>query len=168
MPQRIRKPILGIPENLQQLLAGDQTGYQLKTVHSLELVHGLMGFFPAIVRTHEGVVFTLNPTLLKEVWEILEPRLSKMNSNLFYVNEKLMVGFPIHGASAFDLKRSQPERILARAEFNGLMAVDPHPFEWASGLINESMDRKSFLELIRASTELARASAEASRVNLPA
>ncbi len=67
-----------------------------------------------------------------------------MNSDVFYVNEELMVGFPFVGAGSHQM--SEPERILTQAEFDKLMVADPHPFGWAPGLIGDDMNLEEFLK----------------------
>jgi hypothetical protein len=161
MSDRNQAPIPGVPENLKELLAGDKKGYEIKTVYFVELKHNLWGFFPAIVKSDERVVVTTDQDLLQKVWKTLSPRSSKMNSNLYYVNEELGVGFPILGTSDSEQKRSTPDKLLTTQEFESMIAADPHPFEWAPGLIGNDMNREEFLRTIQAA-------AEESGVTLPA
>jgi hypothetical protein len=76
-----------------------------------------------------------------------------MQESLYYVNEALMVGFPILGASDHDQTRSEPDRLLHQAESERVIAVDPRPFVWASGLVSNDMSLGEFRETIEAAAK---------------
>jgi hypothetical protein len=136
--------IVQVPENLKKLMEGDQTGYQLHTGYILELQHGLMGFFPAIFKTTKKIVVMLDLELLKKVAATLTPRPFTITSNIFQVNQKLGVAYPM----LTNTEDSKPQVVLTDAELNRLTAEDSHPFEWAPGLIGSGMTKKEFLQTL--------------------
>ena len=141
--------IPGLPKNIKEVVDGNYEGYKLRRGYFLQLKHGLMGFFPAIIPGEDRVVVSLDPELLREVWAILPPRRSEMVSNLFYVNEELGVGFPILETNDFGMESSRPDKMLTREEFSALIAAEPTPFRWARGLVGNDMTREEFLETIK-------------------
>jgi hypothetical protein len=138
----------GVPQNLGLLRKGDQSGYEIRTGFSLELKHGLMGYFPAIYRETRFIVVTIDEALIREVWKTLSPRQSKLNSNDFYVNERLGVCYPLPGAYR-EASDCPAMRFLTRQRFDELMRTK-QPFQWAPGLIGDDMSRREFIETIEA------------------
>ncbi|TSA44353.1 hypothetical protein D4R51_03935 [bacterium] len=146
MPTKSARQSAKWPENFGQLKRGDQRGYEIRTGYFLELDHDLDGLFPALFKGTERMVITLDPELLKEVWETLPPRRSKESSLQFYVSEELSVAFPMHD-------RGEPIKLLNREKFKELTNTDSHPFEWAPGLVSNDMSRAEFIRTIRATAE---------------
>ncbi len=135
----------GIPLNLHELLKGDLTGYVLKPIYSLELDHGLMGYFPAIFSGTKRVVVTTDLYLLERVWHLLPVRDAKLQRQIAYVNEDIGISF-VDTSEQWEKERSRPERLLKQEEFDGLRAME-EPFAWASGLIGGgSVSRERFLK----------------------
>jgi hypothetical protein len=132
-------------ENLAELIKTDQFGYRLGRGYFLELKHCSMGNFPAIIKGTKRVVLVLNPEFLMEVGAILEPRSFNINSVLFYVNDRLGIGYPVLD----DLKMSKPQKFLSQAEFDELTAEDGRPFEWAPGLMGPGMSRDEFRQTLK-------------------
>ncbi len=143
---------LGVPETLHDVLQlKDKSGYELTSCYSLQLKHGLMGYFPAVfARDLERIVTTPDLLLLKKVWAVLTPRDSKVDIQLFYINKQLMVGYPLGDASERDLKQSKPEKLLSQEEFDRLAAKGKKPFQWAPGLIGNDMNAEEFRQTIEA------------------
>lgn len=135
----------GCAVNLFELLKGPDTAFEIVRGYFLELKHGLMGFFPAIFSDDQKrIVVTLDKELISKVWRMLEPRSSKLHSVLFYVVKGHNVAF----AESSDRERSQQEYPLTEEEFDALTAQNDKPFEWASGLLNGTMNQDSFEHLI--------------------
>ena len=145
------------PENLKALIESNREGYKLRFIFSLQLKHGLMGYFPAIVASSRRVLLTLNKEALVAVWKSLSPRRSEMLTSLAYVNEELMLAYPVLGASNFDLKDSEPQLLFSKEELElRLMTAkkggEPY-FKWAPGLISNDMSRAEFIETLEASAK---------------
>jgi hypothetical protein len=140
--------IEGVPQNCALLCEGDQSGYKIKTGFSLELEHGLWGYFPAIYRVTQRIVVAFDEDLIHEVWKTLSPRGSVLNRNDFYVNEDLGVCYPLprEHRVASDCK---PMRFLTKQQFDELMKTE-QPFQWAPGLVGNGMTEQEFVQAIEA------------------
>ncbi len=77
---------LNLPCHLKELLEGDRIGWTSKPCWGLEIKHGLMGFFPAIVKKTKIVVIVSDKKSLFRVWSSLKPRDSKVISMECMVN----------------------------------------------------------------------------------
>ncbi|MDO8623735.1 MAG: hypothetical protein Q7R54_00010 [bacterium] len=141
-----------VPESLYDVLQlKDKSGYELVVCYSLQLRHGLMGFFPAVFAEDvKRIVTTPDLLLLKKVWAMLTPRDSKVDITLFYINKQLMVGYAIVGTDEDELKRSKPEKLLSQEEFDQLYVAGGVVFRWAPGLIGNDMNADEFRQTIEA------------------
>lgn len=150
-PVQWMNEVLGVPMNLFELLKGDTSAWPIKEFYHLELNHGLMGFFPAIVLAEKKrLVLTIDRSLLGHVWRRLEPRDSKMGKGLGYVNESLGFLYPNLGQSDHEKEDSKPLKILSEAEYIKLTHNGAEGFGWAPGLIGPNMHRARFEEVIEA------------------
>ncbi len=134
--------------------------WPIKMGHCLELEHGLMGNFPAIIKGQmEGkyprpvLMFEKEP-LISKVWPLMSKRESKLSSQTYYVSEELGVAFPVRMAE-FMIEGAWPEpippvRFLTKEELDRIIAENPNPFEWAPGLIGPDMNADEFIETLRA------------------
>jgi hypothetical protein len=138
------------PENLAELLKGSQQGYEIRTGYSLQLKHGLMGYFPALYKGTRDIVVAFDRQLAQEVWKTMSPRQSKLDEGRFYVNDQIGICYPILGTTKYEEEESKPIVFLTREEFTGLMAADQHPFEWAPGLIGNDMSLAEFRQTLEA------------------
>ena len=143
----------GTPENLTQLLMADQRNYELRTGYSLELKHGLMGYFPALYKGTREVIVAFDRQLIQEVWQTMTPRRSQLDECQCYVNHQTGVYYPILGNTKRDQEESTPSIFLTREEFTQLMRADPHPFEWAPGLVNNDMSNAEFRQTLEAAAK---------------
>ncbi len=144
---------LGVPLNRAELLKKIPAGFEIKEYYYLQLDHGLMGFFPAVFVGSKRVVITTDIELAKEAWGTMTPRKSKLSHNLGHVNEQLGIVYPILGDDQYEKEESKPLQLLTRTEFEGLLAVSPHPFQWAPGLLSNDMNADEFRELISSVAE---------------
>lgn len=148
--QRI-DPKLNIPMNLFELLKGDwkSKGWILSKIYLMELEHGLMGFFPALVAScDKRVVITTDLRLLEKVWKIIEPVSARLSCHVAYVNEDLVFAY-VDESDQYDRENSGPLPILNEVEFKEL-SDDKEPFVWAPGLLGgSSMSRSDFNKLMR-------------------
>lgn len=143
----------GVPANLAELIGGPHEGYVLKWGYVLQLKHGLMGYFPAIVKNTKLQILSTDVELLKRVWKMLTPRQSEMTACLLYLNEKLQIAFPVLGTDQFYLKESQPLRLFLQADFDELTVGGKNPFGWAPGLVGDDMNLQEFRETIEAAAK---------------
>lgn len=126
----------GNPANLFELLKKDpsEQGYRLEKVFYLQLVHGLMAFFPAVIDAEKRVIMCLDQSLLVEVWKTLAPRASKMVSVVCYVNEQKGITYVDYDGQ-YEKEGSKPEKILTRKEYEEILKKNPDAIDWAPGLI---------------------------------
>ena len=140
----------GLPANAFELVKGDWkvAGYKLEQCYFLQLTHGLMAFFPAIVESDKHIVITIDRSLLAEVWKLLEPRGSKIGSVICYVNAEKGIAYPFV-KDQDEQEKAVPEKLLDRRGFDKLIAEFEEPFRWAPGLIGgRYIDKEEFLEFI--------------------
>lgn len=141
---------LGVPLNLFELLKSDASAWPIKDFYLLELKHGLMGFFPAIVKSEKRPIITTDRALLLRIWPMLSPRKSQVTKNLGYVNETLGLLYPILGNDEFYQEESKPQKLLTVEEFERVTRDGANPFGWAPGLIGDDMSHEDFRETIEA------------------
>jgi hypothetical protein len=149
-PKRRMNETLGVPLTLFELLKGDwrAEGYEIRKVYFLELEHGLMGFFPAILTSDaERIIFTIDILLLEKVWKILPPKKAKLQERLGYVNEQL--GVVYLDAPTPEREDREPSRLLTDKEFSALLDSAEKPFKWASGLLGaDHLKEDTFLQYL--------------------
>lgn len=137
------------PANLKDLKEDKEalTHYQIKPCYYLELKHGLMGFFPAIINGTKRMIITTDKGLIEKIWERLSPRKSIMNEDLFYVHKDGLVGYPAkHWVGD---EKAEACHLMTQKEFDILT----NPFKWAPGLIGEDMSPLEFMETVKAASE---------------
>jgi hypothetical protein len=129
----------GNPANLFELLKKDprEQGYYLQKVFFLKLEHGLMAFFPAVIDQEKRVIVCLDKSLLVDVWKSLEPRASKMDSLMCFVNEQKGISYS-YDDHQYEQERIKPEKILTRKEYEVIRVKTPDAIAWAPGLIGEN------------------------------
>lgn len=149
-PVQRMNDVLGVPLNLHELLKGDTSEWPIKEFYFLELQHGLMGFFPAILESEKRVVIAIDHDVILRVLTMLTPRRSKLVTNRGYVNERLGILYPILGDNALLQEDSKPQKFVAVSEFNSLTSNGANPFIWAPGLVGTDMTTKDFRETLEA------------------
>ena len=127
------------PANLGEVIENNLGGYKLMFVFSLELSHGLAGYFPAYIKGMEPkrIVTCINLDLLHEVWKLLPPSPSKICSELSYVNTAEKIAFQLPNLRYHSLNDPKPEPFIDTEEFDQLIKKE-EPFKWAPGLIGGS------------------------------
>lgn len=149
----------GVPENLFDLINGDQTGYSVRIVYALLLDHTLMGEYPAIIRglpRGEDLIITTDRELILEIWKMLTPRKSKILEMTYLVNDELGIGFP-YSTKKYEQKTSPATALLNRKWFDHFVSEAKKsgstPFAWAPGLVSNDMSREEFFETIQAASD---------------
>ncbi len=138
----------GLPKNLFEILKGNRNGWTLTPCWTLELSHGLMGCFPAIVRdTHIRLVSTDKATVIR-VWRTLEPRPSELIEFECMVNNEGTVAYPMR-LDEFEQRHSLPFKLFSVANTEALLTENPEAFEWAPGLFGTDLTPTAFEEIIR-------------------
>lgn len=124
---------------LFDLLKTELNDWTLRTGYYLELKHGLMGTFPALMRRNKRVVVCLTEGLMHQVASRLPARDNTIGSALFLVNEKAKVAFSLSGLPSLpdDATRREACYLLTNKEFEALVSrCKRSPFIWAPGLIS--------------------------------
>ncbi|MES3004785.1 MAG: hypothetical protein V4690_01580 [Patescibacteria group bacterium] len=143
----------GMPMNTFEFLKGDKSGYEMVMVYSLDLSHGLMGYFPAVVHTEKRIIYATDLEVLRDVWKMLEPRKSKIAEIVGYYNKESGYAY-LHPSEQYYRERAEPIRIFTREEFEKLKVQDPLPFEWAPGLFGDSrLSPESFAVMVQESVD---------------
>ncbi len=93
-----------------------------------------MAFFPAVIDAEKRVILCLDHRLLVEVWKTLEPRASRMDSQICYVNEQKGIAY-VCAKGQYEQEETKPEKILTRTEYESIRDKTPPVIAWASGLI---------------------------------
>lgn len=133
------------PEILEQAMNIDLTGWQLVYGGFLELKHGLMGFFPAIVAETQEPVICIDSELLDRVEAMLSDRKRIRGEVLMLVHPEQGIGFDLESNPEVGAK---PRRILTQAQFDCLTADGANPFKWAPGLVSNDMSRDEFADTL--------------------
>jgi hypothetical protein len=140
---------------LRELLGKDLVGFSLQTAYSLQLDHGLMGYFPAINRTNKGIVITISRELIEKVWRGMSPRRSKLDTFIVLYDDASKTAYNLYGIDthltaeeSLSIKKEEP--VLTEDEFTSLTKGGAFPFQWAPGLVAKDMSREEFAETIEA------------------
>lgn len=117
-------------KKLADLFGQDLSGWHITQCYFLELVHGLMGTFPAIDENNR-VIATLYKPALERVWERLERRPAK-------VTALTVIAHPVRGI-AFNLandprSETRPLRILSAPAIDAL-CDKKDGVHWSPGLL---------------------------------
>ena len=132
---------MNLPKTYRELIRGNHDGWQVEIAYYLELDHTLMGQFPALIAGTERVVITLDQSLLEKVRLLLPKRRSKVSSGNFIVNHQIGYGYPVW-------ENARPRQLFTEAEFDAMIANNPHPFAWAPGLIGDDMSDEEFRRML--------------------
>lgn len=141
----------GLPRNLAELLSTvERQNYTLKTCYYLELKHGLMGTFPAILKDTEVVVLVSEKELILSVWKSLKPNDSRVVPWEYMTDEKVGVAYPMQIGE--EQRHSLPLKLFTREEVEKLFVEDKNPFKWETGLIGAQISPERYKELIEKET----------------
>jgi len=148
----------GIPSNLAELAGKSLDGFTLTVAYIIELSHGLMGFFPAIVSETDEMVVMVDRELMERVWKMLTPRKSNLVHMAVLYNEELGVVYTLAPSSSHlkgmrALASSEPIPIMNEKRFEQLTADDAKPFKWVPGLVNDGMSHEEFVDTVHAALE---------------
>lgn len=128
-------------QSLEEVLGQDLMGFQLAAGYYLELKHGLMGFFPAVIRDdgteREEMVVCLNKASLRKVWDRLPPRSAKITRELLLVHPDQEKGFSIAAfMHYFNYGGNKPGPLsILTEESSANLCEQEKPFAWAPGLV---------------------------------
>jgi len=144
---------VSIPEDLKEVLCRDLRGYSLRIGFSVELQHGLMGYFPAVISRTKVPVVVFDLNLLMRVWMTLNPLLSKPTPCLYYHNKTQNIAFEVSGRTdeyALSHSQSPPVVPLTGDELRRLFVEYDRPFEWKLGLSGRpEMGEQEFRDRIK-------------------
>jgi len=120
-----------IPKNLGEMTGKDLAGFQLVKGYFLELEHGLMGFFPALIASNNKIVVCSDILLLEKVWELLPKKPAKLRDVLLLADIDQRFGFDVQSQHG---EETEAIHILSEAEFSGL-SQKTDSFKWPLGLL---------------------------------
>jgi hypothetical protein len=138
-----------LPRHLAELLLTKPEGFTLQLCHHLKLKHGLMGYFPALLKGKgiEIIAISADRESIFRVWESLRPKDSELVSNVWMVNDRLGVGYRMI-EDASERTQMLPHKIFSQTEIAELFAKDQHPFEWMPGLLGAGVSEDRFRQII--------------------
>lgn len=136
-------------QTLEEVVTGDQAGFELRFCYYLQIKHGLMGFFPAIITETEKIVLVLDSDLIAPIWGSLDPKRSEVVKGLFYVNKQTGAAFSMSGEAWKELFSFESWQILSRSEFERITANGARPFCWVAGILGAWMSGDEF-DILRA------------------
>jgi hypothetical protein len=136
-----------LPRHLEELLKSKRDGFGLKICYFLQIKHGLMGTFPAILKDTRVVIITPDKESIIRVWKSLRPRNSEIIADSWMVNEKIGVAYHMSSDDS-ERKQSRPHKLFSKDEIEALLAKDPQSFKWAPGLFGADVSQQRFDQLI--------------------
>lgn len=124
------------PATLGGLFGKDLAGWQITPGHFLELQHGLMGTFPAILDDSSGdgdgeMVLVIDKRLLRQVWDRVPRSKAKITTILVVANTELGVAFFL--GENFRPEQGQALKLFSAKDIAKL-CEKRSPFRWAPGL----------------------------------
>lgn len=134
-----------VPKTLGEVMDKDLAGFQQVEAHYLQLSHGLMGFFPALISETGEIVICLDRELLVKVMEKLPKRRSRIDKLQILANIPGQFGFEVGNPNGKD---TQSLHILTAEEFEQRVQQDKKPFKWAPGLVGDDMTEEEFRETL--------------------
>ena len=128
----------GLPVNLFELLKTDWRGlgFHLEKGYYLELEHGCMGFFPAVLEKGEdaGIIVVTDLYVLESIWRILEPRKARIGEATIYFNPES--GYCYGEASeSYEQEQREPFRVMTKELLDSLDEPEK-VIRWAYGLFS--------------------------------
>lgn len=132
---------------LEEVVCGDQSGFELRFCYYLQVKNSSMGFFPGIVEDTNAIILVLDPDLLAPIWERMDPKASEFVKGLFFVNKQTGVAFSMDNARLEELLSLEPWQILSREEFERITANGARPFRWAPGIFGAVIGQDEFERL---------------------
>ena len=131
--------ILIAPETLGELFGRDLAGWQITPGYFMEIKHGCMGRFPALLSDKDKkgenvIVFVIDKPLLRMVWDNIEREFAKVTTLMVLANPELGIAFSISGDEQ-QQKKMLPLRLFSEQELVELCKKD-NPFRWAAGIMS--------------------------------
>jgi hypothetical protein len=125
------------PATLGGLFGKDLAGWQITLGYFLELQHGLMGRFPAILDDSAGdgdgaIVFVIDKRLLRHVWDHVPRSRAKITTLLVVANPDLGVAYFL--GRDFRPEQTEPFKLFSASDITKL-CEKRSPFRWAPGLL---------------------------------
>jgi hypothetical protein len=118
-------------------------GFRLSDGYSLELFHGLMGYFPAIIAANDKAFVCLSKSTIEKAIALLPKRRFKINKWLYLLNEKEKVAFRCESiGNLWEIGRELESMfLLDQGDIVGMKSGD---LQWAPGLVSDDMSAKEF------------------------
>jgi hypothetical protein len=126
------------PNNLREVINGDQTGYTLVMGYHLIAIQK----FPAVSvfgKKPGNIVFTDDLSVLEDIWKLLSLDSARIHSQPFYVNKERNICFEVAEETINGTKDLQPTRFITREIFNELINNENHKFEWPGAFVGPTI-----------------------------
>ena len=123
---------------LSDIIGKDLGNFHLTWAYFLELSHGLIGVFPALITETKEPFVCLNESLLEKVKKLLPERKSKVSEMLVLAtvgDSKDNPHLYFNLRSVEELEETRPFKVLSEEDINTLSAIHGS-LEWAPGLIS--------------------------------
>jgi len=112
----------------------DQGDFRLTDAYFLQLDHGLMGTFPAVLDEDlEKIVVCTDRELLRQVWDHLPRRRAKVTKITAYVSDQEKLGFMVD-CMADD--KTKAFKLFTGEELDAMFTANPEAVCWAPGLFS--------------------------------
>ena len=121
------------PLKLKHIKSKDLSGFQHLIGHYVELKHGLMGCFPAIIDETNEMIICTDKNVLLDILETLPRKECKFGELQMLVNIKDNIGFVLNH---FNQDEAEAERIFTKEEFEQRKSSTQQPYRWAAGVIS--------------------------------
>ena len=122
------------PRTLSELVRLDLAGYRLRETYYLQLTHGLMGFFPAIMTSDRTMLVCESSVVALRIAHLLPEREHTIEVLRCLVDEARGVAFSLESKDGFETKA------LTYIDANKFFTIDANQerelaFKWAPGLL---------------------------------
>ncbi len=125
-------------QHLGEIIGKDLAGFRLAPVFWLELEHGCMGNFPALIAGSREIIFTSDRSTLRVVWGELPRKSAKIRSQFALVHQQSGIAFPLYAVLTGEVEAEEmtPIHIRSKEDLERMISHTKEPFAWAPGLID--------------------------------
>lgn len=127
---------------LKEMKGKSLVSWSTEKIYSMELFHGLGGFFPVITEAQQTVV-ALDRAVLQKIWEKLDHRKIIINKGLALVNKKEKILLPLNTPRGENV--NSDNFFLVLEEDVSKCLKEKHFFQWPPGFSNlKDEDKATF------------------------
>jgi hypothetical protein len=136
-----------MPQKFEEVIVGDQRGFELRIGYYLQVKHDLWGFFPGIVTDSNEIILVFDADLVSRIWSIMPPKDSEVVKGLFFVNKQTDTAFSVSSGKLEELLSLETWHVLSRERFELITADEARPFGWAPGIFGAAIRGEEFERL---------------------